>query len=209
MLALSIFCSSHRISVALFERKKLKIFHEKKIKNGKIEGLFTILKKFQKLNVLCNLKYILFANGPGSFTGIRSIKSICQALTLSNNAEIHSVSTFFPYLIKELKNDCEVVVTYRSSGKNFFYKHFQIKKRKIIEKSKLFVDNIKNVESFFEKKKKINNKIYLVTDDQDIKIILKNNVKLHSVNAKDLVECFLNGYSNFNQDIFYHSTYYE
>ena len=62
---------------------------------------------------------------------------------------------------------------------------------------------------FLKKKKKINNKIYLVTDDQDIKIILKNNVKLHSVNAKDLVECFLNGYSNFNQDIFYHSTYYE
>ena len=209
MLALSIFCSSHRISVALFERKKLKIFHEKKIKNGKIEGLFTILTKFQECNALNNLKYILFANGPGSFTGIRSIKSICQALALSNKAKIYSTSTFFPYLIKELKNDCEVVVTYRSSGKNFFFKHFQIKKRKIIEKSKLFVDNIKNVESFFEKKKKINNKIYLVTDDQDIKIIFKNNVKLYSVNAKDLVECFLNGYSNFNQDIFYHSTYYE
>ena len=119
MLALSIFCSSHRISVALFERKKLKIFHEKKIKNGKFEGLFTILKKFQKYNALCNLKYILFANGPGSFTAIRSIKSICQALTLSNNAKIYTISTFFPYLIKELKNDCEVVVTYRSSGKNF------------------------------------------------------------------------------------------
>ena len=59
------------------------------------------------------------------------------------------------YLIKELKNDCEVVVTYRSSGTNFFFKHFQIKKRKIIEKSKLFVNDIKNIESFFEKKKKI------------------------------------------------------
>ena len=119
MLALSIFCSSHRISVALFERKKIIIFHEKKIENGKIEGLFSILKKFQKYNALCNLKYILFANGPGSFTAIRSIKSICQALTLSNNAKIYTISTFFPYLIKELKNDCEVVVTYRSSGKNF------------------------------------------------------------------------------------------
>ena len=102
-----------------------------------------------------------------------------------------------------------MIVTYRSSGKNFFFKHFQIKKRKIIEKSKLFVDDIKNVESFFEKKKKLIIKFILVTDDQDIKIIFKNNVKLYSVNAKDLVECFLNGYSNFNQDIFYHSTYYE
>ena len=209
MLALSIFCSSHRISVALSEGKKLQIYHEKKIKNGKVEGLFTILTKFQKCNALNNLKYVLFANGPGSFTGIRSIKSICQALTLFNNAKIHSISTFFPYLIKELKNDCEVVVTFRSFGTNFFFKHFQIKKRKIIEKSKLFVADIKNIESFFEKKKKINNKIFLVTDDQDIKNFFKNSVKLYSVNAKDLLECFLNGYSNYNQDIFYHNTYYE
>ena len=60
MLALSIFCSSHRISVALSEGKKLQIYHEKKIKNGKIEGLFNILTKFQKCNALNNLKYILF-----------------------------------------------------------------------------------------------------------------------------------------------------
>ena len=51
MLALSIFCSSHRISVAL-SREKIQLYHEKKIKNGKIEGLFTILTKFQKLNGL-------------------------------------------------------------------------------------------------------------------------------------------------------------
>ena len=209
MLALSIFCSSHRISVALSEGKKIQIYHEKKIKNGKIEGLFTILMKFQKYNALNNLKYILFTNGPGSFTGIRSIKSICQALTLSNNAKIHTISSFFPYLIKELNYDREVVVTFKSSGKKFFFKHFQVKKKKIIEKSKLFIDDIKNIESFLKKKKKINNKIYIVTDDQDIKITFKNSVKLYSVNAKDLVECFLNGYSNFNQDIFYHNTYYE
>ena len=103
MLALSIFCSSYRISVALSEGKKLQLYHEKKIKNGKIEGLFTLLTKFQKFNGFNNLKYILFANGPGSFTGIRSIKSICQAFTLYNNAKIHSVSTFFPYLIKNKK----------------------------------------------------------------------------------------------------------
>ncbi|MAI60660.1 MAG: hypothetical protein CMM92_06530 [Rickettsiales bacterium] len=60
-----------------------------------------------------------------------------------------------------------------------------------------------------KKKKKINNKIFLVTDDQDIKKFFKNAVKLYSVNAKDLLECFLNGYSNYNQDIFYHNTYYE
>ena len=155
MLALSIFCSSHRISVALSEGKKIQLYHEKKIKNGKIEGLFAILTKFQKHNVLNNLKYILFTNGPGSFTGIRSIKSICQALTLSNNAKIQSVSTFFPYIIRDLNYDCEVIVTLKSSGKKFFFKHFQVKKRKIIEKSKLFVDDIKNIESFLEKKKKL------------------------------------------------------
>ena len=209
MLALSIFCSSHRISVALCEGKKLQLFHEKKIKNGKIEGLFSILMKFHKNNELDNLKYILFTNGPGSFTGIRSIKSICQALTLRNKAKIHSISTFFPYLIRELQNDCEVVVTYRSSGTNFFFKHFQIKKRKIIEKSKLFIDKISKVEFFFEKKKKINNQIFLITDDEDIKFFFKKSVKFYSVNAKDVSNCFINGYSNNNQEILYHNTYYE
>ena len=54
-----------------------------------------------------------------------------------------------------------------------------------------------------------NNKIYMVTDAQDIKILFKNSVKFYSVNAKDLLECFLNGYSINNQEIFYHNTYYE
>ena len=209
MLALSIFCSSHRISIALFEGKKLCLYHEKKIINGKIQGIFSILKKFQKNDTFNNLNYILFAKGPGSFTGIRSIKSICQALTLSNRAKLHSVSTFFPYLIRDLDNNCEVIVTYRSSGKNFFFKHFEIKKRKIIEKSKLFVDSIEKVELFFKKKKEQNNKTFLVTDDKNIKVIIKQNVKLYFINAKDLVECFNQGYSSYNQDIFYHNTYYE
>ena len=209
MLALSIFCSTHRISIALFEGKKLCLYHEKKIINGRIQGIFSILKKFQKNNTLNNLKYILFANGPGSFTGIRSIKSICQALTLSNKAKLHSVSTFLPYLIRDLDNDCEMIVTYKSSGKNFFFKHFEIKKKKIIEKSKLFVDSIEKVEFFLKKIKEQNNKTFLVTDDKNIKVIIKQNVKLYFINAKDLVECFNQGYSSYNQDIFYHNTYYE
>ena len=209
MLALSIFCSSHRISIALFEGKRICLYHEKKIINGKIQGIFSILKKFQKNDTFNNLNYILFAKGPGSFTGIRSIKSICQALTLSNRAKLHSVSTFFPYLIRDLDNNCEVIVTYRSSGKIFFFKHFEIKKRKIIEKSKLFVDSIQKVELFFKKKKEQNNKTLLVTDDKNIKTIIKQSVKLYSINAKDLVECFNQGYSSYNQEIFYHNTYYE
>ncbi len=209
MLALSIFCSSHRISVALSEGKKLRLYHEKKIINGKIQGIFSILAKFQKNNTFNNLSYIIFAKGPGSFTGIRSIKSICQALTLSNKAKIYSISTFFPYLIRDLDNDCEVIVTYKSSGKNFFFKHFEIKKRKIIEKSKLFVDCIEKVESFLKKKKEQNKKLFLVTDDKNIKILIKDSVKLYPVNATDLIECFNKGYSSNNQDIFYHNTYYE
>ena len=209
MLTLSIFCSSHRISVALSKAKKIEFFHEKKIINGKIQGIFSILKKFQKNNALSNLSYIIFAKGPGSFTGIRSIKSICQALSLSSKAKVHSISTFFPYLIRDLNTDCKLIVTYRSFGKNFFFKHFEIKKKKIIERSKLFVDSIENVEIFFKNKTKQNNKIFLVTDDQNIKNIIKENVKLYSVNAKDLIECFNEGYSSYNQDIFYHNTYYE
>ena len=128
---------------------------------------------------------------------------------MSNKAKIYSISTFFPYLIRDLDNDCEVIVTYKSSGKNFFFKHFEIKKRKIIEKSKLFVDCIEKVESFLKKKKEQNKKLFLVTDDKNIKILIKDSVKLYPVNATDLIECFNKGYSSNNQDIFYHNTYYE
>ena len=45
MLSLSIFSSSQRISVALYEEQKLKEFIETKIKSNKIDPIFLLLKK--------------------------------------------------------------------------------------------------------------------------------------------------------------------
>ena len=68
---------------------------------------------------------------------------------------------------------------------------------------------LKTSNLFLKKKKKKKKKLFLGTDDQNKKKIFKNNVKFYPVSAKDLLECFLNGYSLNNQDIFYHNTYYE
>ena len=52
MLSLSIYSSSQRISIALYQNNKLKKFFEKKIKDRKIDDIFLLVKKiFEKKNI--------------------------------------------------------------------------------------------------------------------------------------------------------------
>ena len=94
MLSLSLFCSSQTISLALFEEKKLIKLFKKKILNNKIEGIFKILKKCLDDIDIKNISNIYFSSGPGSFTALRSIKAISQALALSSNSNLMSTSSF-------------------------------------------------------------------------------------------------------------------
>ena len=87
MLSLSIFSSSQRISVAIYEGTSLKVFVEKKIESNKIDRIFLLLKKVIK-NKEKKIKKIFYSVGPGSFTAIRSIKSIAEGISSVYNAEI-------------------------------------------------------------------------------------------------------------------------
>ena len=56
MLALSIFCSSQTISVALYSHGVLTKFYEKEIVDGRIEGIFTLMKSAKEGNSFNNLE---------------------------------------------------------------------------------------------------------------------------------------------------------
>ena len=156
MLALSIFCSIQTISVALYNGKKLESFYKKKILNGKIDGIFSIIKKCQKSNSFTNLKYIICTKGPGSFTAIRSLKSICQALAILSGAKIFSSSTFIPFFVNDLNKTSNIIVIFKSSEKKYFFQMFETKNNKIKQESKLALKEMPEILNFyFTKKKKI------------------------------------------------------
>ena len=125
MLSLSIFCSSQSLSVAIYNEKKLEKFFERKILDGRIEGIFSIIREFLKKYSLRKIKYIICNNGPGSFTGMRSLKSICQALALSSGAKIYSSSTFIPYLTFYINKSVNVLVIFKFSGSKFFLENLK------------------------------------------------------------------------------------
>ena len=94
MLSLSLFCSSQTISLAVYNKKNLIKLIKKKISNNKIEGIFKILKDCLNDFDINKFSQIYFSSGPGSFTALRSIKAISQALALSSNAKLLSTSSF-------------------------------------------------------------------------------------------------------------------
>ena len=66
----------------------------------KLEGFFSSLKNFVKIEDFKKIKKIFFSTGPGSFTATRSIKAISQGLSLYSGAELFSTSTFSLFLSK-------------------------------------------------------------------------------------------------------------
>ena len=96
MLSLSIFSSSQRISVALYEGKLLKKFFEKIIKGKQNDSIFLLINKV--LNKKIKLSKIFFSVGPGSFTALRALKAIAQAIAFSHKAKIFNVTEFEIYL---------------------------------------------------------------------------------------------------------------
>ena len=146
MLSLSLYCSSQRISVALYQSEVLKVFLEVEIKKNKVTGIFELLKKISKTYDLKKLNYIFFAKGPGSYTTMRSIKAIAQALSTLNDSKILAVSTFDLFLNKLEKIDSRIIVCFKSEKNKFFYKFFRKKNKLFINDSEIFHHEIGKLE---------------------------------------------------------------
>ena len=125
MLSLSIFCSSQTISLAIYNEKKLIFLKKKKILDNKIEGIFKILKECTNEFELKKISQIYFSTGPGSFTALRSIKVISQALALSSNSVLRTTSSFSPLIASIQNKDKKVLACFKSTNNKFFYQIFE------------------------------------------------------------------------------------
>ena len=170
MLSLSLFSSSQTISLAIFNKKKIIKLEKKKIVDNKTEGIFILLEKcLSKFNIK-KFSNIYFSTGPGSFTALRSIKAISQALALSSNSKLLTASSFAPLLSSVQTNEKKVLVCFKSTNNKFFYQLFE--KTGKIFKSKLelkFGDQDQLLSYYFEKKKAYND-LLLVSSEKLVNI---------------------------------------
>ena len=212
MLSLSIYSSSQRISIALYQNNKLKKFFEKKIKDRKIDDIFLLVKKiFEKKNI--KIDSIFFSTGPGSYTAQRSIKAIAQGISLITKSKIKTVSEFDVYLSNLEKKRKNVIVFFKAINNNYFFRHYRL--FGTIYKSKKKYENRNFLETYeYINKKKIKIKDLIVLSDSSKNIphlvgFKNNEVFSFKTSAKDIARAVFLGYGKNTQEINYHHTYYE
>ena len=212
MLLLSLFSSSQSVSIALYKKTKLLKFQEFNFEKNQNEKIFDCIKKIFINKKLNDLSEIIFQSGPGSFTGIRSIKSIAQGISIVTKSKIYTVNTFDIFLNQINFENRKVIVFFCSGKQTFFYRFFKSSKKEIKPISKILFGQLDNLKNFVLSKKD-HEELTLVTDN-------KSNLKLldkvrgvpsviYKLNAVSLARAYNCGYKNENLDIFYHHAYYE
>ena len=211
MLSLSIFSSSQRISVALYEGKLLKKFIEKIINGKQSDSIFLLISKV--LNKKMNISNIFFSVGPGSFTALRGLKAIAQAIAFSYKAKIINVTEFEIYLscLKNCKNN--ILVFYENFNNNFFYQLFKCKNKLYIPNSNFLVGDLLKLKKFINEESKKNEDFTLVSNSNNFFSSLncekKIKKKVFKPCAKRIANAVFSGYGQNNKSLIYHHTYYE
>ena len=211
MLSLSIFSSSQRISVALYEGKLLKKFFEKIIKGKQNDSIFLLINKV--INKKMSISNIFFSVGPGSFTALRALKAIAQAFAFSYKAKIINVTEFEIYLSCLKNNENNILVFYENFNNNFFYQLFKHKNKLYIPDSNFFVGDLKKLQKFISEESKKNKDFILVSNSYEFFSSLnwekKNKKKVFKPCAKLIANAVFSGYGQSNKSLIYHHTYYE
>ena len=213
MLSLSLFSSSQRISVALYEHFNLLRSFSTKIGENKSELFFLLLKKILKEKNSQNLKKIFIYSGPGSFTGLRSIKAIAQGLALVLRSEVYSINKFDCLSYNFLKKKKKILMFNKSSSGRFFYQFYDLSTKKVDFKSKIFFGNNTNLSDYFITLRSKHENLILVSDSKKnfgiLKNIKKRDFKFFDVSAITLAEACFAGLGKTDLEIFYHNAYYE
>tara|TARA_Y100000022_G_C13119233_1_gene314974 strand:- start:36 stop:665 length:630 start_codon:yes stop_codon:yes gene_type:complete len=209
MLSLSLFCSSQTTSIAIFEKQQLKQIFKKTILDNGTEGIFEILEECSLNFDLKKLSYIYLCNGPGSFTALRSLKAIAQALSISSGAKIifvTSFAAFFPMISKEEK----VLVCFEGTKNTLFFQFFEKKKSMLFPSEELKFGKEEHFKKYYKEKKKVNQDLTLITSYRFEKIKIKEpEVYYKEIDASMLAKAVFLGYGLKDDKIFYHKTYYE
>ena len=212
MLSLSIFSSSQRISVALYNEKDLRRSYEQKIDDKKIDAIFLLLRKVLNNNSK-RIDRIFFSVGPGSFTALRSIKAIAEGISLFYDSKIVKVTDFEIYLSEIKNNENDVIVFFETFNKKFFYQFFKPHKNLYKTNSNYLNGNLESLNKFIIEKMKQSKKLNLISDSRKNFSFLKLkdfDKKIIVIPcAKKVANAVFSGYGSKSKEITYHHTYYE
>ena len=153
MLSLSLFCSSQTTSVAIFEKQKLQQIFKKNILENRTEGIFEILKKCSLKFDFKKLSFIYLCNGPGSFTALRSLKAIAQALSVSSGAKIIFVTSFAPFF-QMINKEEKTLVCFEGTKNTLFFQLFEKKKSMLFPSEELKFGKEEYFKKYYKEKKK-------------------------------------------------------
>ena len=212
MLSLSIFSSSQRISVALYNKKNLKRSYELKLDDKKIDAIFLLLRKVL-INNTKKINRIFFSVGPGSYTALRSIKAIAQGISLFYDSKIVNVTDFEIYLAEMKENKNDALVFFKTFNRKFFYQLFTPYKNLYKPNSNCLNGDLTSLNKFISEKMKKSKKLNLISDSRKnfSSLIVKDVEKTIIVIpcAKKMANAVFSGYGSKRQEIIYHHTYYE
>ena len=216
MISLSIFCSTQRMSIAIFNEEVMIDSVAEKITNNKIDKLSLLIKNMIDSVKLDTLDKIFFTKGPGSYTAIRSIKALAQGMSVLSNAKVIAVDNFQIYLnsLKLRPEPKRVTVFFEDFGERYFMRDYTFSKKiNYIPINDFECLKLESLETKIEKTLKSNKEIVFVTDKS---FILNNRLEnfrkkfeFIKPNATSVANAYFSGYGTENLDIIYHHTYYE
>ena len=211
MLSLSIFSSSQRISVALYEGKLLKKFSERIVKDKTNDSIFLLINKV--LSKRMNIRNVFFSVGPGSFTALRGLKAIAQAIAFSHKAKIINVTEFEIYLSCIKNKENKLLVYYENFNNNFFYQLFMHDDKLFKPDSNFFAGNLEKLKKFISEENRKNETFTIVSNSNKffstINSITDNKKKVFKPCAKRIANAVFSGYGQDDKNLIYHHTYYE
>ena len=154
-----------------------------------------------------------FSVGPGSFTALRALKAIAQAIAFSHNAKIINVTEFEIYLSCLENNQNNIIVFYENFNNNFFYQFFKHENKVYTPDSSFFVGDLEKLKKFINGESKKNKDLILVSNSNkffsSLNWVGENKKKVFKPCAKRIANAVFSGYGQNNKSLIYHHTYYE
>ena len=212
MYSLSIFCSSKKVSLAIYKNLELKKFLKGQYHKNSNEILLLLTKRISKTSDFGQLSKIFFSTGPGSFTSIRAIKSLSQGISLSQGCRLEATDNFeiFLNLLKERTG--KFLIFFQVSLYTYSFRLYKISRLGVNPLSKLKFGSIEKLKDCYLNIKSKDD-LKLVSDCKYIKknfeFFEKEKLDIFEIDAKSLALACMNGKANKNLNILYHHTYYE
>ena len=212
MYSLSIFCSSKKVSLAIYKNLELKKFLKGQYHKNSNEILLLLTKRISKTSDFGQLSKIFFSTGPGSFTSIRAIKSLSQGISLSQGCRLEATDNFeiFLNLLKERTG--KFLIFFQVSLYTYSFRLYKISRLGVNPLSKLKFGSIEKLKDCYLNIKSKDD-LKLVSDCKYIKknfdFFEKEELDIFEIDAKSLALACMNCKANKNLNILYHHTYYE